>query len=216
MHPGDPEHLLDGVHSGGLRYPPDGVEDVLLGQVLAVEGDVEEEPGGGGAGEVEAAAADELLGEEAEVVGPVTGILLEFHVEDLRHVDRRLLSIPLRRAPVSSTPQSLASSSASTITRRRTPKASTTGNDKEFDVIARRRPRSAGSLSRFFQIMDCPNGDYHEGVSVVGFEVPRSPDSSYNNPIPGNEDEGREPPLVPSLLLNYSRRSWRRFLINST
>ncbi|KAF8724790.1 hypothetical protein HU200_020725 [Digitaria exilis] len=36
-----------------------------------------------------------------------------------------------------------------------------------------------------------------EGVHVVGFEVPPSPDSSYTNPIPGNEDEGREPPLVP-------------------
>ncbi|CAL9089229.1 unnamed protein product [Musa textilis] len=47
-----------------------------------------------------------------------------------------------------------------------------------------------------------------EGVSVVGFEVPRSPDSSYSNPIPGNEDEAREPPLVPPhlhhTLLNYS------------
>ncbi|XP_072958221.1 SNF1-related protein kinase regulatory subunit beta-3 isoform X2 [Typha angustifolia] len=42
-----------------------------------------------------------------------------------------------------------------------------------------------------------PSGDDHEGVSVVGFEVPRSPDLSYNNPIPGNEDEAREPPLVP-------------------
>lgn len=46
-----------------------------------------------------------------------------------------------------------------------------------------------------------------EGGSVVGFEVPRSPDSSYNNPIPGNEDEAREPPLVPPhlhhTLLNY-------------
>ncbi|KAM0894985.1 hypothetical protein ACQ4PT_024139 [Festuca glaucescens] len=36
-----------------------------------------------------------------------------------------------------------------------------------------------------------------EGVNVVGFEVPTSPDSSYSNPIPGNEDEAREPPLVP-------------------
>jgi hypothetical protein len=36
-----------------------------------------------------------------------------------------------------------------------------------------------------------------EGVDVVGFEVPPSPDASYNNPVPGNEDEGREPPLVP-------------------
>ncbi|NP_001356814.1 SNF1-related protein kinase regulatory subunit beta-2 [Zea mays] len=37
----------------------------------------------------------------------------------------------------------------------------------------------------------------HEGVHVVGFEVPPSPDSSYDNPVPGNEDEGREPPLMP-------------------
>ncbi|KAF7083580.1 hypothetical protein CFC21_087356 [Triticum aestivum] len=39
--------------------------------------------------------------------------------------------------------------------------------------------------------------DDHEGVQVVGFEVPSSPDSSYSNPIPGNKDEAREPPLVP-------------------
>ncbi|KAJ0963621.1 hypothetical protein J5N97_028743 [Dioscorea zingiberensis] len=46
--------------------------------------------------------------------------------------------------------------------------------------------------------MDARNGDdQEEGVSVVGFEVPRSPDSSYNNPIPGNEDEARDPPNVP-------------------
>lgn len=55
--------------------------------------------------------------------------------------------------------------------------------------------------------MDTLAGDDHEGVSVAGFEVPRSPDSSYNNPIPGNEDEARDPPLVPPhlqhSLLNY-------------
>ncbi|KAF8403104.1 hypothetical protein HHK36_011198 [Tetracentron sinense] len=34
-------------------------------------------------------------------------------------------------------------------------------------------------------------------VNVVGFEVPRSPDASYNNPFPGNEDEARDPPMVP-------------------
>ncbi|XP_038979559.1 SNF1-related protein kinase regulatory subunit beta-3-like [Phoenix dactylifera] len=45
--------------------------------------------------------------------------------------------------------------------------------------------------------MDGPRRDDQEGVNVVGFEVPRSPDSSYNNPIPGNEDEAREPPVVP-------------------
>lgn len=32
---------------------------------------------------------------------------------------------------------------------------------------------------------------------MVGFEVPRSPDSSYTSPFPGNEDEARDPPLVP-------------------
>ena len=36
-----------------------------------------------------------------------------------------------------------------------------------------------------------------QDATVVGFEVPRSPDSSYNNVYPGNEDEGREPPFVP-------------------
>lgn len=35
------------------------------------------------------------------------------------------------------------------------------------------------------------------GTCVMGFEVPRSPESSYNNPIPGNEDEARDPPLAP-------------------
>lgn len=46
-----------------------------------------------------------------------------------------------------------------------------------------------------------------EDATVVGFEVPRSPDSSYNNVYPGNEDEGREPPVVPphlqQTMLNY-------------
>ncbi|GAB2261901.1 hypothetical protein Droror1_Dr00002898 [Drosera rotundifolia] len=36
-----------------------------------------------------------------------------------------------------------------------------------------------------------------EGVTVEGFEVPDSPDSSYNNLYPGMEDEGHEPPSVP-------------------
>lgn len=39
-----------------------------------------------------------------------------------------------------------------------------------------------------------------EQRTVVGFEVPRSPDSSYNNVYPVNEDETREPPLVPPQL----------------
>ncbi|KAJ4725057.1 SNF1-related protein kinase regulatory subunit beta [Melia azedarach] len=37
----------------------------------------------------------------------------------------------------------------------------------------------------------------HDEATVVGFEVPKSPDSSYNNVYPGNEDEARDPPLVP-------------------
>ncbi|XP_042480054.1 SNF1-related protein kinase regulatory subunit beta-3 [Macadamia integrifolia] len=45
--------------------------------------------------------------------------------------------------------------------------------------------------------MDNSYGEDQDEVSVVGFEVPRSPDSSYNNPYPGNEDEARDPPLVP-------------------
>ncbi|XP_038902942.1 SNF1-related protein kinase regulatory subunit beta-3 [Benincasa hispida] len=33
--------------------------------------------------------------------------------------------------------------------------------------------------------------------TVVGFEVPKSPDSTYNNVYVGSEDEARDPPLVP-------------------
>ncbi|GAB4850724.1 SNF1- protein kinase regulatory subunit beta-3 [Ancistrocladus abbreviatus] len=36
-----------------------------------------------------------------------------------------------------------------------------------------------------------------EEATVVGFEAPNSPDSSYNNVYPGTDDEAREPPLVP-------------------
>lgn len=36
-----------------------------------------------------------------------------------------------------------------------------------------------------------------EEVHVVGFEIPRSPESSYNNPVPAVEDEARDPPTVP-------------------
>lgn len=39
-------------------------------------------------------------------------------------------------------------------------------------------------------------------ATVVGFEVPKSPDSSYNNVYPGNEDEARDPPIVPPHLQN--------------
>ncbi|KAJ7947855.1 SNF1-related protein kinase regulatory subunit beta [Quillaja saponaria] len=47
----------------------------------------------------------------------------------------------------------------------------------------------------------------HDEATVVGFEVPKSPDSSYTNAYPGNEDEAQDPPLVPPHLqhsvLNY-------------
>lgn len=46
-----------------------------------------------------------------------------------------------------------------------------------------------------------------EEVSVVGFEVPRSPDSSYNNPFPTVDEEARDPPLVPPHL-QYSLLSY--------
>ncbi|GAV62628.1 AMPKBI domain-containing protein [Cephalotus follicularis] len=40
-------------------------------------------------------------------------------------------------------------------------------------------------------------GEEHEESTVEGFEVPKSPDSSYNNVYPGNKDEARDPPVVP-------------------
>ncbi|GLJ05254.1 hypothetical protein SUGI_0014640 [Cryptomeria japonica] len=36
-----------------------------------------------------------------------------------------------------------------------------------------------------------------EGIDVDGFDTPKSPDSSYSNSFPGNEDEAKEPPTVP-------------------
>ncbi|XP_039065722.1 SNF1-related protein kinase regulatory subunit beta-3-like [Hibiscus syriacus] len=40
-------------------------------------------------------------------------------------------------------------------------------------------------------------GDDQDEEKVFGFEVPRSPDSSYNNAYPGSEDDARDPPVVP-------------------
>ncbi|XP_022752888.1 SNF1-related protein kinase regulatory subunit beta-3-like [Durio zibethinus] len=40
-------------------------------------------------------------------------------------------------------------------------------------------------------------GEDQDEPTVMGFEVPRSPDSSYNNVYPGNEDDARDPPIVP-------------------
>jgi len=97
---GDAEHLLERAHGVGLGDPVDGREDVLLEQVLAVEGDVEQEPGGGGADEVEAVAARELPGEEAEGVAlggdHLVQLLLlvdDLRVEHLGHVGRGLLGV---------------------------------------------------------------------------------------------------------------------------
>ncbi|KAL4191303.1 hypothetical protein AMTRI_Chr07g29150 [Amborella trichopoda] len=46
-------------------------------------------------------------------------------------------------------------------------------------------------------IMDTLHSESHDEVNVVGFEVPGSPDSSYNNVLLGQEDGARDPPLVP-------------------
>ncbi|XP_075519944.1 SNF1-related protein kinase regulatory subunit beta-3-like [Primulina tabacum] len=52
-------------------------------------------------------------------------------------------------------------------------------------------------------------GEDQDQVNVVGFDVPNSPDASYNNVYHGNEDEGREPPTLPPhlqhTLLNHPR-----------
>lgn len=45
-------------------------------------------------------------------------------------------------------------------------------------------------------------GEEHDEATVVGFEVPKSPDSSYNNAYPGSEDDSRDPPVVPPHLQN--------------
>ncbi|OIT40742.1 snf1-related protein kinase regulatory subunit beta-3 [Nicotiana attenuata] len=42
-----------------------------------------------------------------------------------------------------------------------------------------------------------PYGEDQDEATVMGFEVARSPDASYNNVYPGHEDVGREPPAVP-------------------
>uniref|UniRef100_A0A7C8YCU9 Association with the SNF1 complex (ASC) domain-containing protein n=1 Tax=Opuntia streptacantha TaxID=393608 RepID=A0A7C8YCU9_OPUST len=45
--------------------------------------------------------------------------------------------------------------------------------------------------------MSTTYNDEQEEVTVVGFETPESPSSSYNNAYPGSEDDAREPPVVP-------------------
>ncbi|KAK4255133.1 hypothetical protein QN277_008168 [Acacia crassicarpa] len=40
----------------------------------------------------------------------------------------------------------------------------------------------------------------YEQVIVEGFEVPKSPDSSYSNEYPGNEDDAHDPPAIPPQL----------------
>ncbi|XP_024994785.1 SNF1-related protein kinase regulatory subunit beta-3-like [Cynara cardunculus var. scolymus] len=44
------------------------------------------------------------------------------------------------------------------------------------------------------------HGHDQETPVVAGFEIPRSPDASYNNIYTANEDEGRDPPVVPQHL----------------
>ncbi|GAA0180897.1 kinase modulator [Lithospermum erythrorhizon] len=59
--------------------------------------------------------------------------------------------------------------------------------------------------------MNHTHGQVPEAPTVPGFEVPRSPDSSYNNTYPWIEHDGHEPPEVPPHLirtvLNYPTSS---------
>ncbi|CAK9158527.1 unnamed protein product [Ilex paraguariensis] len=45
--------------------------------------------------------------------------------------------------------------------------------------------------------MNNPHSEDQGEAAVAGFEVPRSPEVSYNNVYPVNEDDGREPPILP-------------------
>ncbi|KAF7075536.1 hypothetical protein CFC21_080307 [Triticum aestivum] len=101
----DAVHLLEGAHLLGLGDQVDRREDVLLEQVLRVEGDVEQEPAGGRAEEVQPVPAQELAGEEPERVAVVggsgaavvgLGVLFlgaDLHLEHLGHVGRGLLGV---------------------------------------------------------------------------------------------------------------------------
>ncbi|XP_011089940.1 SNF1-related protein kinase regulatory subunit beta-3 [Sesamum indicum] len=59
--------------------------------------------------------------------------------------------------------------------------------------------------------MSGPYGVDQDQVRVAGFDVPSSPDASYNNVYPANEEEGREPPALPPhlqhTLLNHPTNS---------
>jgi hypothetical protein len=97
---GNLEYLGQGVDILGGARQLHRREDVLLGQVLAVEGDVQEEPRGGRADEVHAVAPGELRRQQRVVVGRlVPGELvllrLDLHVHHLLHVAGRLLGVAL-------------------------------------------------------------------------------------------------------------------------
>ncbi|KAI7727122.1 hypothetical protein M8C21_008074 [Ambrosia artemisiifolia] len=48
--------------------------------------------------------------------------------------------------------------------------------------------------------MNNNHGQDQEAPVVAGFEVPRSPDASYNNVYTASEDDERDPPVVPQHL----------------
>ncbi|KAL8515976.1 hypothetical protein ACS0TY_014606 [Phlomoides rotata] len=48
-----------------------------------------------------------------------------------------------------------------------------------------------------YDTMNNQYGEDQDQVSVAGFDVPNSPDASYNNVHPGNDDDGRDPPMIP-------------------
>ncbi|KAI3671893.1 hypothetical protein L1987_87090 [Smallanthus sonchifolius] len=55
-------------------------------------------------------------------------------------------------------------------------------------------------ILHFFFNMNNSRGQDQETPVVAGFEVPRSPDASYNNIYTASEDDGRDPPVVPQHL----------------
>ncbi|CAA2987320.1 SNF1-related kinase regulatory subunit beta-3 [Olea europaea subsp. europaea] len=92
--------------------------------------------------------------------------------------------------------------------------------DEDEDVLA----ASVDDFHRlkFHQVyaMNHPYGEDQDQVKLVGFEIPKSPDSGYNNVFPKNEDEDREPPLVPPhlqhSLLNYPTNGDSRSSLQAT
>ncbi|KAK8601460.1 hypothetical protein V6N12_051293 [Hibiscus sabdariffa] len=66
-------------------------------------------------------------------------------------------------------------------------------------ILGVERSTGVGPVKPFVSLLSMNNqyGKDQDEATVIGFEVPRSPDSSYNNVYPGSEDDARDPPVVP-------------------